>query len=155
MRELNWGWPEITCILINRLAPTGMVITRKDLGALPQDRVLKEWRREDGTAIEYSWISLAEAERIRPKILKHTGEKMGVMQVSGRWQKCASVILWKLARDGITLKPSDRDALPAGKILKMHGHAQDLELLWVNRDEARRIAAWELDNEGKKIVENV
>jgi len=150
MSELAWGWPEIAVVLVQKLAPQGVVVTRKDLARLPFDRVLIEDRHAD--RIVFRWATLEEAEAMK-KPLALGGRKAGVSQLQGRWQKLAVVLLWKLAKDGCTLMGYDRDAVPADKVLLAHGHAQDLEYRFVDRDEARRIAAWEKENEGKTVLE--
>lgn len=145
------NWPEIAVTLMWKLAPAGVVIIRKDLASLPQDRVLIDER--DATSVRFSWMT-PEAARLHAKRLKqHTGEKAGVSQLQGRWQKIAVVLLWKLAKDGVMLGQTDRDAVPAHLTLLAHGHEQDIEYRFVPRSEAQRIARWEKDNEGKTIVE--
>jgi hypothetical protein len=153
MAELNWSWPEITVVLMHKLAPGGVVITRKDLGSLPQDRVLVEERLDDGS-IHLWWASVENALDMREP-LAESGKRAGVTELSGRWQKIAVVLLWKLAKDGLTLTQWDRDQVPHDKTLLAHGHAQDIEYRFVPRTEAARIAKWERDNEGKKILEVV
>jgi hypothetical protein len=150
--ELDWKWPMIACVLVQKLAPAGLVITRKDLRALPQDRVLFDERSAE--RIEFSFVSLERAELVR-NALAARGEKAGVSALEGKWQKIAAVVLWKLAPNGVTVMRADKDALPDDKTLLMHGHADDLELRFVPRTEAQRIARWEADNEGKSILETV
>lgn len=153
INEIAWDWPEITCVLMWKLAPTGVVITRADLGRLPVDRVLIEERST--TQINYRWMRPEDA-RSHSKRLKHkTGERASVSQLQGRWQKIGVVLLWKLAKDGCVLTQWDRDQVPADKTLLAHGHAQDIEYRFVPRAEAIRIAKWERDNEGKIVMETV
>jgi hypothetical protein len=151
--EISWGWPEITCVLMWRLAPNGVIIRRKDLGALPPERVLIENRSEK--SIRFWFATIREAERIREPILEGGRPKATVSELQGRWQKLAVVLLWKLAKDGIVLTQSDRDRLPGDKTLLAHGHEQDIEYRFVHRREAQRIAQWERDNEGKMVLEAV
>lgn len=153
MSELAWDWHQISVALMWRKCPNGLVITRKDLGELPRERVLVDDRDEAGTEIRFRFVPLKVAEAMRPKILLATGKKAGVGQLQGRWQKIGVVVLWKLCRDGITLTPKDLEAVPKDRILLMHGHADDLELRFVPRDEAARIQRWERDNEGKQVLE--
>lgn len=150
--DIAWGWPEITVTLMWKLAPAGVVLTRRDLAALPMERVLMEERSP--TQIEYSFISMKAAERRwKPKDAKQ--ERAGASQLQGRWQKIAAVLLWKLAKDGVVLTRWDRDQVPADKVLLAHGHAQDIEYRFCPRAEAAAIAKWERDNEGKIILETV
>jgi hypothetical protein len=138
MNEIAWDWPEIVCVLMWKLAPKGVVITRKDLAALPIDRVLKYDRLADRMIFRFVPPQPGPFEELQ-----------------GRWQKIAVVLLWKLAKDGVTLGQWDRDTVPADKTLLAHGHEQDIEYRFVQRAEAIRIAKWEKDNEGKMVLEAV
>lgn len=150
MGELNWGWPEIACVLMWRLAPRGLIITRRDLGRLPMDRVLLEDRRE--TEIQFSWIDIHDARsRTKPSTAAH--QKATVSELQGRWQKIAVVLLWKLAKQGVTLTQSDRSKVPADLMLLAEGHADDIQYRFCPREEARMIAANDRDNEGRIILE--
>jgi hypothetical protein len=151
VNELNWDWPEIAVVLMWKLAPNGIVITRKDLGALPVDRVLIDERLVD--RINFRWMRPEDAREHAKRLKRKTGEKAGISQLQGRWQKIAIVLLWKLAKDGVVLGQWDRDAVPADKTLLAHGHEQDIEYRFVPRLEAVRIANWEKENEGKIVLE--
>jgi hypothetical protein len=151
-KEIAWDWPEISCVLMWVLAPNGVVITRKDLGGLPIDRVLIEDRSP--TAIRFSWMTPEQARRLSQR-QSRKGEKASVSQLQGRWQKIVVVLLWKLAKDGCVLTQSDRDRVPADKTLLAHGHEHEIEYRFVPRAEAIRIAKWERDNEGKIVMEAV
>jgi hypothetical protein len=155
MGELTWGWVTIACVLAWRLAPEGIVITRKDLASLPHDRVLKDHRDVEGTLIRFSFVSIEEAQRLTRPVVIGAKPEASVSELQGKWQKIACVLLWKMARDGITLTQADRDAMPADRTLLMHGHAQDLELRFLPHAQAARIAAWERDNEGHEVMERV
>lgn len=148
--ELTWDWPEIAVVLVQKLAPDGVIVTRQDLARLPIDRVLVEDRQSD--RIIFRWVPITEAERMR-KPLAESGQKAGVTQLEGRWQKLAVVLLWKLAKEGCVLMRYDRDAVPVDKNLLAHGHANDIEYRFVPRPQAKRIAEWERDNEGRIITE--
>lgn len=150
LRELDWTWTEIAVTLMWRLAPNGVVITRKDLAALPQDLVLIEDRSPH--AISFSWVKVETAMAMR-KPLAEGGRKAGLSQLQGRWMKIAVTLLWKLAKDGIVLTPLDRSAVPADKQLMAHGHAQDIEYRFLPHAEAAAIAKRERDNEGRIILE--
>jgi hypothetical protein len=151
MSELNWDWPEIAVMLVQKLAPGGVVVTRQDLGSLPMDRVPVEERLED--RITYRWMCPADAKAHAKRIRQKTGEKVGLQQLQGRWQKLAFVLLWKLAKDGCVLMNYDRDAVPADKVLMAHGHKDDIEYRFVPRAEAARIQKWEKEHEGKTVME--
>jgi hypothetical protein len=151
--ELQWDWPAITTILLWKLAPKGVVITKKDLGDLPKDLVMIDYRDPEGTHIRFSWLSIQEAIDLQPKVLAKTGKKAGVSELQGRWEKTAVVILWKLAKDGCILTHQDRERLPVDKMLLASGHAQDIEYRFADRREGEGIARFERDNEGKMILE--
>lgn len=151
MSELSWDWPEIACVLVQKLAPQGVVITRKDLARLPMDRVFIVDREE--TVIRFRWLRPEDARNLSKRIKEKTGTKAGVSQLQGRWMKLATVLLWKLAKDGCVIGQLDRAQVPADKVLLAHGHAEDLEYRFVPRAEAARIQAWERENEGKQILE--
>lgn len=156
LREVSWDWPEITCMLMWKLAPKGCTITRQNLGALPRDRVLVEDRTSEG--IDFQWISLEEAQKRSAPVAgvaSTTVPRASVSQLSGRWQKIAVVLMWKLARDGVRLTLDDKRALPSDQTLLAEGHANDIEYRFVPRADAVRIAVWERDNEGKMVLEVV
>lgn len=153
MSELAWDWPEIAVVLMWKLAPQGVTITRKDLGALPVDRVLIHERLAD--RMTFRWMRPEDAREHSKRLKAKTGEKASVSQLQGRWQKIAVVLLWKLAKDGVVLGQWDRDTVPADKTLLAHGHAQDIEYRFCDRTEAQRIAKWEKENEGKLVAEHV
>jgi hypothetical protein len=150
--EIGWDWPEICAILMWKLKPQGLTITRRDLGALPQDRVLIEERLPD--RMNFSFVTVKEAMRIRAPILAATGVKASVSQLSGRWMKLGTVLLWKLCKDkGLTLTNYDRDALPADRILLTIGARNEVVFRWTTRADAARIRKFERDNEGVEILE--
>jgi hypothetical protein len=152
MSDLNWQWDEIAVVLFWRLAPHGVTITRKDLAALPMERVLLEDRRP--TEIRFSWISIDEAQK-RHKPTDGLSEAATVDTIEGsRWKKIAAVLLWKKAKDGIVITPLDRSMIPNDKILMASGHANDIEYRFLPRSEAATIQRQERDNRGKIILEN-
>lgn len=102
--------------------------------------------------VRFRWVSIEEARRIRDHDAL-TGERAGVSEMQGRWQKLACVLLWKLAKDGISLTVADRANVPADQVLLQQGHANDLELRFVPRGEAQAIARFEAFHEGKSILE--
>jgi len=144
-------WAEIACVLMQRLAPQGVVLSRHDLSALPQDRVLVDDRSDDGTEISFYWVSVAQAQRLRPKVLA-TGHKAWVSELQGRWQKFVVVLLWKLARDGIDIGLMDARALPHDKTLMMRGYKDALDCRFVPRTEAQRMAHWHDEHEPQDLV---
>src|SRR5271170_1404790 len=152
LAELNWDWPEIACVLMWKLAPTGTVLTRKDLGALPMDRVLIEDRQPD--RISLSFTTLKKAMDLREALHK-LNQPAGVSALEGRWKKLSCVLLWKLCKGGVVLTQHDRDALPTDKTLLTHGHKNDVLLRFLPRAEAARIQKWEKEHEGKDIMETL
>jgi hypothetical protein len=152
--ELNWDWPQICCVLMWRLAPAGVTVSRADLHALPMELVLIV--RREPSLIAFTWVTVEEAQRLRGVIalLARTPDDWaGVEPVMGRWQKLSSVLLWKLAKDGVTLTPNDLEALPKDRVLLAEGHADDIEYRFVPRPEAERIRKRESDSEGRNVLE--
>lgn len=150
--EISWDYAEIAVVLMQRFAPIGCVLTRADLGGLPQDLVLREEREPE--YLEFSWLPVDEAMRLNA-FLKQARRPASVSELQGRWQKFCAVMLWKFARDGVRLTELDRARVPADKVLLAHGHEQDIEYRFVPRAEAARIATWEADNEGKMVLETL
>lgn len=151
--EVQWTWTQIAVALMWRLAPNGTVLTRKDLASLPMDRMLLEERLSD--RIEYSWATVKAVEKRVSKLarLGKPEKRAELSQLQGRWQKLAVVLMWKHARDGITLYPGDLSAVPVNLVLLAHGHKEHLEYRFVDRKESEAIAKFEKDNEGRIITE--
>lgn len=153
--QLAENWPAIAALVVWKLGNGYCLVTRKDLKALPLDRVLVT----DTTAdeVRFRWITPARAHGLSQQIARSTGgkEKANVTQLDGRWQKIAVVLLWQLAKDGWDLKVRDQDDLPADKIMLTHApaHGDTLEFRWVPRAEAASIQKWEKDNEGRIVTE--
>jgi hypothetical protein len=150
LKELDWSWVQIACTLMWRFAPMGCVVRRQDL-KLPEDLVLVENR--EPAYIRLYWATLEEAQKMSTPIIVGTPPKASVSELQGRWQKLACVLMWKFAKDGITLRPKDLDLVPADKTLLAHGHAQDIEYRFTTHAEARRIVAWEAEQEGRIVME--
>lgn len=146
----EWPWSEVSCVLMWKLVPQGIVITRKDLASLPQESVLLEDREE--SRIRFSWVSIQEAQKLA-KPLADKGQKAGVSTLEGRWQKLGAVLLWKLARDGVVLTQMDRDHIPPDKLLYTQGFKDDVSMRLMPIAEARALAKRERDNEGRIILE--
>jgi hypothetical protein len=128
------------------------VLTRRDLGRLPQDRVLIEERTPQ--EIRLSWMRPENARAHSRRLKEATGEKAAVTEIQGRWQKLGVVLLWKLKRDeGYVLTRADRTAVPRNLRLLTRGFQDTVEFRFIPVEEAIQIANWERDNEGKHIVE--
>jgi hypothetical protein len=137
MTELNWDWSVIAVVLIHRVAPQGLTLTRHDLHELPMERVLLEDRHPH--EIRFSWVTLQAAQSRAATIAMGRPRgvpKASVSQLQGRWQKIGCVLLWKFCKDGIILTERDRDALPTDRVLLAHGHENDIELRFAPRSEA-------------------
>jgi hypothetical protein len=139
-RELTWDYEVIATVLLWKYARKGLVVRLKDLGSLPFDRVLNEYRAEDGTHIRLSFVPIEEAEKLRNAIPVATGQKVGVSEMQGRWQKMATVALWKLKRDKpVVLTEADRLAVPHDRLLLIEGFKDDVLLHFVNKFQARKM----------------
>jgi hypothetical protein len=159
-QEVTWDWPQIAAMLAwrlrHRFGPRGIILTRRDLGSLPADRVLF-YERTD-VHIRFDWVTEIEAHR-RSKFVglhaRSSDELTGVQRLEGRYHKTAVVLLWKYFRDGCTLVQKDLTDLPADEVLLIHGHANDLDMRFVSRAEAARIQKDARDNEGRIITEAI
>lgn len=152
--EIAWDWAEIAVVLMWKLCPQGIVLTRADMGRLPQDRVMIEERNVDN--IRFRWMRPQDARAHATRLKKATGERAGVSQLQGRWQKLGVVLLWKLTRDeGVVLTRADREAVPGDQKLLTRGMHDAVEFRFIPTADAIRIAKWERDNEGKIIVEGM
>lgn len=69
--------------------------------------------------------------------------------LEGRWEKIAAVLLWKYAKDGVTLSTQDLGALPQDRVLLVTAHGREVEFRFVSIEEAQRIRKWEAENEGR------
>lgn len=145
---IAWTWPQIASVLFWKLAPRGVVLTRQDLGALPQDRVLIDARFTD--RIRLAFVDLEEAQAMRDGL-----PDVALSTLDGRWQKIAVVLLWKLRKGGITLVESDRAQVPHDRTILAHGHAQGIEFRWMPKSEATRLTAWDREHEQRLIHEAV
>jgi hypothetical protein len=152
--EIAWDWAEIAVVMMWKLCPKGLVLTRADMGRLPQDRVMIEDRGVDD--IRFRWMRPQDARAYATRLKKATGERAGVSQLQGRWQKLGVVLLWKLTRDeGLVLTRADRTAVPGDQKLLTRGTHDAVEFRFIPTAEAIRIAKWERDNEGKIVVEGM
>ena len=75
-----------------------------------------------------------------------------VQGLEGKWEKLFAILAWRFGKDGFRISHADMRALPTDRVLLIHGHAEDLEFRFVPVAEARRIAEWERENEGKIIT---
>lgn len=147
--ELAWDWSQIAVVMIWKLAPKGFVMFREDMARLPMDRVLLEDRRVD--RIVLSFITLKDAKK---RSAAERGEhRATVSELQGRWQKIAVVALWSLSKTGVTLTEYDRAAVPDGLQLMAWGHEFGVEWRFLPRWEAKKHRDWDLENEGKMILE--
>lgn len=152
MAELAWGWYLICSVLFDRLCPKGIMVPWADMDRLPMEHPMAEERDPRGQFIRFRFVTIGKAN----SLTEHddlTGDPAGVSEMQGVWQALACVLLWKLAKDGITITPSDRARLPHDRILLGRPLGDALELLYVPRQEAERIRQWEKFNVGKSILE--
>lgn len=150
--EISWDWAEISVVMMWRLCPQGLILTRTDMGRLPMDRVMIYDRGPH--EIKFRWMRPEDARAHAKRLKSATGERAGIEQLQGRWQKLGVILLWKLTRDeGLTLTRADREAVPSDKKLLTRGFKDGVEFRFIPLAEAARIAKWERDNEGKMILE--
>lgn len=147
--ELNWGWQTIATVLLWKLTPGGLVLFPQDLKALPHDRVMLEERLVD--RINLSFITLQEAysrtHADKPESRASTDKLVG------RWKQIAAVMVWKLAKGGVTLTEYDRRALPSDLILMTAGHALGVEWNFISRTVALNQRRHAFEHAGIDILE--
>jgi hypothetical protein len=153
--ELAADWAAIACILVWKTPEHRVALTRKELRELPLERVLMT--DTAGDQVVFRWVTVKEAQRQADTIasLSDRREKASVEQLQGRWQKTAVVLLWHLARDGVTLVPRDKDELPSDQVMLASTHGDTVEWEWMPRARAKTIQDWERDNRGRIIVEGM
>lgn len=151
--ELTWTIAEVCVVLLWKLRPRGLKLTRKDLGGLPRDRVLVEERLVD--RLIYRWVPVESVIFENAQRVLAGQEKPGLYEAQGRYMKLLGVILWKLAKDGITLGTADRDAVPADKVLRIDGTADRVIYSFISRPDADRLSRTEKDHRGLDIVEAI
>jgi hypothetical protein len=151
VKEIDWDWYVIAHTLAWRLAPDGFVMSRKDLASLPPDRVMVEDRTHE--SITLRWLSLEEAQLLKESLIKHGRPKAAVSHLEGRWQKFAVVLSWMRARDGVTLRQADRDAVPKTLLLYAEGHADDVEFRFMPDKDARVMQRQYRERDGRIITE--
>lgn len=151
MKELDWPWSVICTTAFWKLAPGGLVLFPQDLKALPHDRVLLEERLPD--RINLSFITLKEA--YARTHAEKPENRASTDKLTGRWRQAAVVILWRIAKQGVTLTEQDRQAVPGDLILMTAGHPLGVEWNFIHRSVAarQRMRAWE--NEGKETMEKL
>lgn len=64
-----------------------------------------------------------------------------LQQLDGQWQKIAAVLVWKLARNGVTLTVGDFASFPKDHALYTHGHRDSIDFKLVTMADAERLAA--------------
>jgi hypothetical protein len=134
LTELAWSWQQIAITLIWKLKPQGLVLFPQDL-SLPRDRVMLEERLQD--RINLTFITLKEATmRTHAK----PAQRATTDKLSGRWQQIAAVMLWKLAKKGVTLTEMDRSGVPAGLELLTSGHPDGVEWRFLPKRDALKMA---------------
>lgn len=72
-----------------------------------------------------------------------------LQQSEGMWQKYCALLVWKLARQGVTISVADIDKCNSeGElILLAHGHYDSIEFKLVTPQQAAVIAAFERNNQ--------
>lgn len=73
-----------------------------------------------------------------------------MQQSEGHWQKYLCFLIWKLAREGVTITSEDitEFANQDKNILLTHGHIDSIEFKLVTHAEAERIRNYDANNKG-------
>jgi len=74
-----------------------------------------------------------------------------LQQSEGHWQRYLTLVVWKLAKNGVTITNNDIERFIAEgeQILLTHGHVDSIEFKLITADEARRIAEYDRQQRGK------
>lgn len=142
---MNWSWTEIFIVAMARLAPKGMELNPDDVVALPLERVLIDHRGP--RAITFTWVSIEEANGIALRE-RLKGDPASKSELQGRYQKLTVLLLWKLAKDGITLTEADSALIPDGKFLFEDG----IEYKWLPVAEGMALRKRIQEHEGRDAV---
>ena len=125
------------------------MLFREDLNGLPHDRVLLEERLPD--RINLSFITLEEAHARTHT--ERAEQRATTDKMVGRWRQIACVLLWKLAKKGVTLTEYDRQSVPSDLILMTAGHRLGVEFQFIHRNVAHRQRMQAIEDTGKDIME--
>jgi hypothetical protein len=150
--ELAWEWPQIACTLCWRLRPEGFYLVKDDLASLPQNRVMIEERSSEH--IRFRFSSINGAIRLRESHAAQ-GTKASVEELQGHWHKLVVVLVWKFAKDGITITPADWSAVPVDKQLRMDGYHDGIEYRFVPHADAARLMRVEQERGTNLITEKM
>ncbi len=73
-----------------------------------------------------------------------------LQQLEGHWQKICALLVWKLARQGVTLTHAEIEACTkeGELVLLTHGHYDSIEFKLVTPKEAQRIVEHERKRHG-------
>lgn len=154
-KSLDGNWPAICALLVWKQIGHEILLSKKHMRDLPEDRVLMY--ETEGHVTRFKWMTIAQSKKLAAAKKLAAGGKavVGVEQLQGRWQKIAVVLLWQRYRDGVTLSVREVDDLPADQIMLTHSHGDVVEFRYVASAEAAFIQKWEKENEGRSVVEKV
>lgn len=75
-----------------------------------------------------------------------------LQQVDGQWQKLLTLVVWKLAKEGVTITHADMVQFAESKrYLLTHGHHDSIEFKLVTQAEAKQLVALDRCKEGLPI----
>lgn len=71
-------------------------------------------------------------------------------QSEGHWQKYLGIVVWKLAREGVTITLDDikEFADQDRNVILVHGHFDSIEFMLVTPADAEQIAAYDKQQKG-------
>ncbi len=77
---------------------------------------------------------------MKPEIIN--ADSAVLQQLEGQWQKMLTLVVWKLANNGIHITSEDmtKFAVDPKNILLTHGHYDSFEFKMVTREDAERLA---------------
>lgn len=73
-----------------------------------------------------------------------------LQQSEGQWQRYLCLVVWKLAREGVTIALDDiaKFANQDRNVILVHGHFDSIEFKIVTRADAERIAVYDKQQKG-------
>lgn len=69
-------------------------------------------------------------------------------QVEGHWHKLMALVVWKLAKDGVTITAEDMTTFPEGYSLLTHGKLDGITLKVVSPEQAATIREYNQTQKG-------
>lgn len=107
-------------------------------------------RQALGVPVTVQAVTIRPGDHAHPEPAAHVmnPEAAILQQVDGHWQKLAALLVWKLAKTGVTLTEKEISEFPPDLVLLTHGHKDSIEFKMVTQDEAQRLAEYDAAQAG-------